>query len=157
MTRPARTLIVVLVIIAVIIPIALGTVLVEYPNGLPLPTKSTSLPVTSITTSSTSSASGSGLTATITLPSGVGNDQSLNFSPPTLTVAAGTTITFVDQDNSAVHDIDFMTGPAGATLPSTSSNLKDGDTFTVTLTVPGTYTYVCDYHSWMKGSITVTG
>jgi cytochrome c oxidase subunit II len=119
----------------------------------------TTMPASTTTTaaSNSSSTSGTGATASIILPSGVGNDQSLNFQPSTLTVAAGTTITFVDQDNSAIHDVDFMTGPSGATLPSTSSNLKDGDTFTVTLTTPGTYTYVCDYHTWMKGSITVTG
>jgi plastocyanin len=94
---------------------------------------------------------------TIALPSDVGENQQLNFSPSTLSVVSGTTITFVDQDSTAVYNVDFMTGPSGATLPSVSSNLKDGDTFQVTLTTPGTYTYVCDYHSWMKGTIVVTG
>ncbi len=147
------------VIIAVVIPIALGAALIT--GGLPasdLPTTSVSLPITSISTSSTSSTSGTGLTATITIPQGAGGAQELNFAPATLSVAAGTTITFVDQDNTAIyHDVDFMTGPSGATLPSTSPNLKQGDTFTVMLTTPGTYTYVCDYHAWMKGTITVTG
>jgi plastocyanin len=35
--------------------------------------------------------------------------------------------------------------------------MQDGNTFTVTMTTPGTYTYECQYHSaWMKGTITVT-
>jgi plastocyanin len=104
----------------------------------------------------TTSGSGGSSAATVTLPSGVGGNQQLNFSPPTLSVAAGTTITFQDQDSSATHNVDFQTGPSGATLPSVSPNLKEGSTFQVTLTTPGTYTYVCDYHAWMKGTITVT-
>ncbi|MDA4134942.1 MAG: plastocyanin/azurin family copper-binding protein [Thaumarchaeota archaeon] len=140
-----KMVLVLVVVIAIVIPIALSAVLINGP--LPLPAKAA--PATS-----TSSTSVTG--PTVYLPAGIGSNQQLNFSPVTLTVAPGTTITFVDQD-SAVHDIDFMTGPAGATLPSTSPNLKQGDTFSVTLTVPGTYTYICDYHAWMKASITVTG
>jgi plastocyanin len=35
--------------------------------------------------------------------------------------------------------------------------MQDGNTFTVTMTTPGTYTYICQYHSaWMKGTITVS-
>ncbi len=118
----------------------------------------TTMPSTTTSTITSASTSGTGLTATITIPQGAGGAQELNFAPATLSVAAGTTITFVDQDNTAIyHDVDFMTGPSGATLPSTSPNLKQGDTFTVMLTTPGTYTYVCDYHAWMKGTITVTG
>jgi len=109
--------------------------------------------------SSTGSVSTNGQVVTVALPSGVGDNQQLNFSPPTLSVTAGTTITFTDQDSSAVHNIDFTGLPPGATIPggSPSANLKQGDTYTVTLTTPGTYTYICDYHSWMKGTITVTG
>jgi plastocyanin len=40
--------------------------------------------------------------------------------------------------------------------PDPSPNLTQGDTYTVTLTTAGTYTFVCDYHAWMKGTITVT-
>ncbi|MDA4134261.1 MAG: plastocyanin/azurin family copper-binding protein [Thaumarchaeota archaeon] len=80
----------------------------------------------------------------------------MNFSPATLNVAPGTTITFVDQDSSAVHNVDFTSGPSGAALPPTSPSLMNGQTFVVTLTTPGTYTYHCDYHTWMLGTITVT-
>jgi cytochrome c oxidase subunit II len=109
--------------------------------------------------SSTASVSSNGVTDTVILPSGIGDNQQLNFSPPTLTVAAGTTITFSDQDASAVHNIDFTSVPSGSTVTqgTTSPNLKNTNSYTVTLTTPGTYTYVCDYHNWMKGTITVTG
>ena len=79
-----------------------------------------------------------------------------NFSPTTLSVAPGTTITFVDQDSVAKHNVDFSSGPSGATLPSASPNLVKGSTFQVTLTTAGTYDYHCDYHSWMVATITVT-
>ena len=147
MTGSTKAVLVLVAVIAIVIPIALGAVLISGP--IPLPT-STAAPT------STSTGSGSG-GQTVILPSDVGENQQLNFAPPTLSVASGTTITFSDQDGTAVHNVDFMTGPSGATLPSVSTNLKSGDTFQVTLTTPGTYTYVCDYHNWMKGTITVTG
>jgi cytochrome c oxidase subunit II len=108
--------------------------------------------------SSSASVSTNGQTDTVNLPSGVGENNQLNFSPSTLMVTSGTTITFVNQD-TAVHNIDFMSVPSGSTVAqgTTSPNLKNGNTYTVTLSTPGTYTYVCDYHNWMKGTITVTG
>jgi cytochrome c oxidase subunit 2 len=103
----------------------------------------------------TASVSTNGLTQTVTIPLGAGSG--LNFSPSALTVSSGTTITFVNQD-TATHNVDFTSMPAGASIPggTPSGNLKQGDTYTVTLTTPGTYTYVCDYHNWMQGTITVT-
>ena len=93
----------------------------------------------------------------VIIPSGVANSHSLNFQPASLTVASGTTITFVDQDSST-HNVDFTSVPPGATTPAISPDLKNGDTFQVTLTTAGTYHYQCDYHSgWMQGTITVTG
>jgi plastocyanin len=94
----------------------------------------------------------------ISMPSGVGNNNQLTFSPATATVVVGVnnTIIWTNQDN-AVHNVDFSSVPAGSTVTAgtTSPNLKIGQTFTITLTTPGTYTYVCDYHTWMKGTIVV--
>jgi len=144
----AKTVIVVLVIVAIVIPIALGAVLVK---GLPY-----SLPAaTQAATSSSSSPSGT----TIIIPQGAGSGS--NFSPSALTVASGTTITFVDQDSLAPHNVYFTTLPAGATSPNPAGSpptLTKGDTYSVTLTTPGTYDYDCQFHStWMLGVITVTG
>jgi plastocyanin len=124
-------------------------------------TTSTTSPTTSTTTTSsttTSSTASGGQTMTVDLPSGVGSNQALNFSPASLTVAPGTTIDFVSQD-TATHDIDFTSVPSGSTVAqgTTSPNLKNGNSYSVTLTTPGTYTYVCDYHTWMKGTIVVGG
>jgi plastocyanin len=92
------------------------------------------------------------------MPSGVGGNQQLNFSPVTATVIVGfnNTITFTN-DDSAVHNVDFSTVPSGSTVPAgdTSPNLKQGQTWTITLTTPGTYTYACDFHAWMRATIIV--
>ena len=150
MSGSTKTVLALVVVIAIVIPIALGTVLINGP--LALPAKAQTAPPT--TTSSGSSGS-----MTVDLPSGVGSNQQLNFSPSTLSVSAGTTITFVSQD-TAVHNIDFTVGAfrrLDSQAERPSPNLKQGNSYSVTLTTPGTYTYICDYHSWMKGTITVTG
>jgi cytochrome c oxidase subunit 2 len=102
------------------------------------------------------SVSGNGQTQAVTIPLGAGAGQ--NFSPSSLSVTSGTTITFTN-DDTAVHNVDFTSIPAGASIPggTPSANLKQGNTYSVTLTTPGTYSYVCDFHGWMKGTITVTG
>ena len=93
----------------------------------------------------------------VTMPSGVGDNMQLNFAPVSITVVVGVNNTIVwTNDDTAIHNVDFQSGPTGATLPPTSVNVSHGQsTPAITLTVPGTYTYVCDYHAWMKGTITV--
>ncbi len=94
------------------------------------------------------------------MPSGVGNQAlNLNFSPATVTVVVGVnnTITWTNDDTGVTHNVDFGTVPAGSTVPAgtTSPNMKGGATYTITLVTPGTYTYACDYHAWMRGTIIV--
>ncbi|MDA4122920.1 MAG: cupredoxin domain-containing protein [Thaumarchaeota archaeon] len=116
------------------------------------------LPVQSSTQSSSTGAP-TGQVVTITIPSGIGDTKTLNFSPDSVSVAPGTTIMFVNQDTGSIHDIDFTSMPPGATVannPSTNTNTWSGNSFTFTLTTPGTYSYKCDYHGWMTGTITVT-
>jgi plastocyanin len=91
------------------------------------------------------------------MPQGVGTDQSLNFSPATVTVAAGATVTFSDQDTTAPHDVVWSSVPSGANVPNSPTVMTTGQTFSVTLTVPGTYSYYCEFHSgWMHATITVS-
>ena len=93
---------------------------------------------------------------TIVMPQGVGDDRSLNFSPSMLTVVAGTIITFSDQDTTAPHDVVWQTIPVGASVANSPQVMQAGESYTVALMVPGTYTYFCAFHSgWMHGSITV--
>ncbi|MDA4122648.1 MAG: plastocyanin/azurin family copper-binding protein [Thaumarchaeota archaeon] len=72
----------------------------------------------------------------------------------------------MNNDTTSIHDVDFTAVPNGVTLtnnPSTNTNkwtaANDGfpnSTYEFTLTTAGTYTFFCDYHSWMTGTITVT-
>ncbi|MHB8577199.1 MAG: plastocyanin/azurin family copper-binding protein, partial [Dehalococcoidia bacterium] len=73
-----------------------------------------------------------------------------SFNPPDLTVAAGLTIQFTNND-SVAHTTTSMDGGWD------SGPLQPGDSFSVTLSQPGTYTYGCTIHPFMHGSITVTG
>lgn len=71
----------------------------------------------------------------------------------TVTVGVNNTIEWINDDRSA-HTITALIVPAGATF--FDSGLVDpGKTFTVTLTVPGTYKYACVWHNWLAGVITV--
>jgi nitrite reductase (NO-forming) len=99
------------------------------------------------TTTSTSSEQG----VTVDILNGAGMDtNSPGYSPPTITVVIGmnSTVTWVNQDT--------MPHTVTATDHSfDSGNLDAGKSFTFTFTLPGTYSYFCSYHSWMKGKVIV--
>jgi plastocyanin len=75
--------------------------------------------------------------------------ENFAFTPPSLTVAAGTTVTFTNKDltsHTATADdgTSFDTGLIG-----------QNESATVTFDTPGTYTYHCTPHPNMKGTIVV--
>jgi plastocyanin len=70
------------------------------------------------------------------------------FSPAAITVKAGATVTWTNQDQDA-HTI-AITGQAPSKV------LQMGDTFSQTFAQPGTYSYICSIHPFMKGLVTVT-
>ena len=70
------------------------------------------------------------------------------FSPATLTVTAGDTVTWTNED-PVVHTSTSATGAWD------SGDLAQGESFSVTLTTPGTFDYVCTPHPSMTGRITV--
>lgn len=141
-----KAVIALLVIVAIVIPIVLGVVLVK--GGLPAPTVGAA------------TSTGTAAPGTVYLPQGAGGPPQNNFSPASITVKAGTTITFVDEDTDAPHNVYFTSVPSGATNPNPSGGpptLTDGDSYTVTLTTPGTYHYECQFHpGWMQATIVVT-
>ena len=93
----------------------------------------------------------------VSIASGTGTNQALNFNPSTLTVVIGTNNTVVFTNNDITeHTVTFTGAPSGVSLVSISdSSLAAGATFTVTLPAAGTYQYKCSIHPWMSGSITV--
>ena len=69
------------------------------------------------------------------------------FTPTTLRVDPGDTVTFVNRD-SFVHMV-------GANGWGHFDDLHQGDAFTATFDQPGTYAYACVYHPGMTGAVVV--
>lgn len=69
------------------------------------------------------------------------------FEPASLTIAAGDTITFTNEDNAphtaTADDGAFDTGRLGK-----------GESATVTVTAAGEHPYICQIHPMMKGTVT---
>jgi amicyanin len=70
------------------------------------------------------------------------------FSPPTLTIVAGESVTWTNAD-PVVHT---ATSTSGA---FDSGDLDPGESYSFTFTTPGTYDYVCTPHPSMTGTIVV--
>jgi plastocyanin len=74
--------------------------------------------------------------------------KDFEFSPPSLTVPAGTTVTWTNNGERR-HTVTSTTGAFGST------GLSNGDTFAQTLTQPGAYQYFCSLHPRMQASVIV--
>jgi plastocyanin len=92
-------------------------------------------------------AAGEAVTAAAASPMTVKIDN-FTFSPPTLTVAAGTTVTWKNEDDSP-HRI----GDKNGTFKSAA--LDTDDTFSHTFAAPGEFPYICTIHPYMVGKIIV--
>ncbi|MGH2639033.1 MAG: cupredoxin domain-containing protein, partial [Rhabdochlamydiaceae bacterium] len=79
------------------------------------------------------------------------NTTSIYYSPPTIVLVVGVnnTVTWVNND-SAPHTVTADNNNA-----FDSGNLNAGQSWTHTFTTPGTFTYHCSYHLWMKGTVIV--
>lgn len=76
------------------------------------------------------------------------NIDNFKFGPATLTVTAGTTVTWKNEDDSP-HRIGDQTGSFK------SAALDTDDTFSHTFAAPGEYPYICTIHPYMVGKIIV--
>ena len=74
--------------------------------------------------------------------------DNFTFAPATLTVTAGTTVTWKNEDDSP-HRI----GDQNGTFKSAA--LETDDTFSHTFAAPGEYPYICTMHPYMVGKIVV--
>jgi predicted lipoprotein with Yx(FWY)xxD motif/plastocyanin len=74
--------------------------------------------------------------------------KNFSFGAP-LTIAVGTTVVWTN-DDAAPHTVTASDGTFD------SGNLDKGASYSFTFTQEGTYSYVCQYHSDMKGQIVVT-
>jgi plastocyanin len=74
--------------------------------------------------------------------------DNFNFTPPTLVVAPGTTVTWTNDDDSP-HSVREKDGKFK------SAALDTDDSFSQTFTVPGEYQYFCSIHPRMVGKVVV--
>jgi plastocyanin len=75
--------------------------------------------------------------------------DNFTFGPQTLTVKAGTTVTWTNKD-------DIPHGIASANNTFTKSKALDtDDSYSFTFTTPGTYQYFCYVHPHMTGTVVV--
>jgi plastocyanin len=74
--------------------------------------------------------------------------QNETFLPATLTVAAGTTVTWTSRDD----DPHTVTSTENVFA---SGGLEKDEAFSYTFTTPGTYPYLCKLHPHMTGTIIV--
>lgn len=95
---------------------------------------------------------GSGSTSATPTGAGAANTiviKSFMFSPMTLTVAPGAKVT-VHNEDSATHTLTASNGTFN------TGNITGGSTATFTApSKPGAYSYLCDIHQYMQGTLTV--
>jgi plastocyanin len=70
------------------------------------------------------------------------------YAPPNVAVKPGAKLTFANQD-SALHTATVKSGGFD------TGDLKKGQSKSITIDKPGTYSYVCQFHAFMKGKVTV--
>jgi plastocyanin len=95
------------------------------------------------------------LTATSTFPAASAQAADTNiiidqytFTPPRVTVKAGTTVAWINDDDIP-HTV------ASSTKVFKSKALDTSDKFSFTFTTPGIYEYFCSLHPHMTGAIVV--
>ena len=74
--------------------------------------------------------------------------DNFHYSPPTLVVAPGTTVTWTNEDDSP-HSVREKDGKFK------SAALDTDDKFSQTFSAPGEYEYFCSIHPYMTGKIVV--
>jgi nitrite reductase (NO-forming) len=97
---------------------------------------------------------------TVVIPDGAFDpaNAATAYSPQALSVSAGTTVTWVNNDK-VFHTITSGTSNGTVTEPSgdfDSGEVQPGETFEHTFSDEGTFDYFCTPHPWMIGQVEVT-
>ncbi|MFA4964761.1 MAG: plastocyanin/azurin family copper-binding protein [Thermoleophilia bacterium] len=122
-------------------------------KGLPLAMVLAVAAVLTLAACGGSSGGSTGGGAPATTPAGSGGDTvaiaDFAFSPQTLVVKAGTTVTWINEDGSP-HTVTSTEGPgtgASTTDLFDSGSLAQGETFAFRFDAAGTYYYECTLHA----------
>ena len=76
--------------------------------------------------------------------------SNFEFKPRKILVKPGTKVTWTN-DDTQIHDVKDtspLANPPGPPMPK-------GDTFAITYAQPGSYSYVCEIHPYMTGTVEV--
>lgn len=103
---------------------------------------------TNPTTNNTSRQTVQTTTTAQTIQKNIVTIENLAFSPSTITVKAGSTVTWINNDPMS-HTI------TGDTSGPKSSALSNKQSYSYTFKTPGTYSYHCSIHPSMKGTVIV--
>jgi plastocyanin len=109
--------------------------------GMAMP--STTLPSTTLPSTTTAPSAAAVSTNAVTI-------QKFAFGPSTVTVKAGSTITWTNMDDEA-HTVFFTFDGSRSPILVNTANV-----YHKTFTTPGTYTYHCTIHPFMTGTVVVT-
>lgn len=115
-------------------------------NAATTSTPATPIPPAALTTVVATAAPASAQAATPAGPQV--NISNFNFIPATLTVKAGTTVTWTNHDDTP-HTVTSTDKTFGSQAVNT-----DGQ-FSYTFTTPGTYNYFCSIHPFMTAKVVV--
>jgi plastocyanin len=74
--------------------------------------------------------------------------DSLAFSPASVTIGVGSSVTF-NWQGGQFHDV------GSSVFPSDPAGIKNSGSYRVTFTAPGSYPYFCSVHVGMQGAVTV--
>jgi plastocyanin len=91
----------------------------------------------------------SGNANTVTIPSGASALTTTAYSPNPVTVARGTAVTWVNNDNTA------HTATSNDNATFNSGAIPPGGQFTMTFNTAGSFPYRCTLHPNMVGTVTV--
>ena len=102
----------------------------------------------SASSTSTSASSSRSATAGVTRTAARVSISGYAFHSATITVKLGTKLTFTNHDQTA-HTA------TSTTAAFDTGTVKPGASATITFTRPGTYTYFCQFHAFMHGTVVV--
>lgn len=141
---------VVAIVIILLIVVGGGYALVKHNNSNKTPSPAYTSSSNTKTNNSTSSSSGRSSSNSATAASSV-TINNFAFSPASLTVKKGTTVTWTNKDSVAhtVVESDNQTGPS-------SDSLATGKAYSFAYNTVGTFKYHCSIHPDMTGTVTVT-
>jgi plastocyanin len=139
--------------IAFVLPLALAIVTGCGSSKTATSTAPTSGFGTRPATSTTTIATGGSVTTTASTPTAPGQVAIVDydFSPNSITVNVGDTVTWTNQDTSDHWVVSAPTSPVSFDLGRQATAATVQHTFTA----PGSYPYFCNLHNYMKGTVVV--